>query len=373
METRFGKFITGKYFPRLFWTFYIVLMAFLAARTDWAFRLLLGRTLGIPFLLVALAAVLVFFQQQIVLRLQGRAVKKGLGFLTCLLIYDLLLTLVWTLLCLVLPLAGRAPAAGTVLCAAVSALTVLVGYLHARSVKKTSCTIDLGTAGTEYKIALISDIHLGAFVDARHISRIVQKIQEIQPDMVLVCGDIIDVDNAVLQDEKEMQEAGAAFSRISAPDGVYAVLGNHDPQADNPAFRRFLGLCHFTLLNNEVRLFPQFSLVGRTNKAHNSRSPLDVLMKETSPLHPVIVLDHDPQGIREAAAAGASLVLCGHTHRGQFFPVNFFTRWANGRHYFYGYESFSQTQAFISSGAGYFQLPVRIGTSNEVVSLLLRL
>ena len=308
METRFGKFITGKYFPRLFWTFYIVLMAFLAARTDWAFRLLLGRTLGIPFLLVALAAVLVFFQQQIVLRLQGRAVKKGLGFLTCLLIYDLLLTLVWTLLCLVLPLAGRAPAAGTVLCAAVSALTVLVGYLHARSVKKTSCTIDLGTAGTEYKIALISDIHLGAFVDARHISRIVQKIQEIQPDMVLVCGDIIDVDNAVLQDEKEMQEAGAAFSRISAPDGVYAVLGNHDPQ-----------------------------------------------------------------GIREAAAAGASLVLCGHTHRGQFFPVNFFTRWANGRHYFYGYESFSQTQAFISSGAGYFQLPVRIGTSNEVVSLLLRL
>ena len=308
METRFGKFITGKYFPRLFWTFYIVLMAFLAARTDWAFRLLLGRTLGIPFLLVALAAVLVFFQQQIVLRLQGRAVKKGLGFLTCLLIYDLLLTLVWTLLCLVLPLAGRASAAGTVLCAAVSALTVLVGYLHARNVKKTSCTIDLGTAGTEYKIALISDIHLGAFVDARHIGRIVQKIQEIRPEMVLVCGDIIDVDNAVLQDEKEMQEAGAAFSRISAPDGVYAVLGNHDPQ-----------------------------------------------------------------GIREAAAAGASLVLCGHTHRGQFFPVNFFTRWANGRHYFYGHESFGQTQAFISSGAGYFQLPVRIGTSNEVVSLLLRL
>ena len=288
METRFGKFITGKYFPKIFWTFYILLTLFLAAKTDWAFRILAGRTLGIPFALILLAA---------------------------------------------------------------AVLMVLLGFLHARSVKTTACTIDLGAGrrtgrgSKTYRIALLSDIHLGAFVDARHAERIVQKIQEISPDMVLISGDIIDVDNA--------------------------VLGNHDPQADNPAFLRFLDLCHFTLLHNEVRAFPDFTLIGRTNGTHNLRSPLSELMKQASPARPVIVLDHDPQGIREAAAAG--LVLCGHTHRGQFFPVTWFTKWANGKHYFYGHETFGQTQAFISSGAGFFQLPVRIGTSNEVVDLHLLL
>ena len=316
METRFGKFITGKYFPKIFWTFYILLTLFLAAKTDWAFRILAGRTLGIPFALILLAA---------------------------------------------------------------AVLMVLLGFLHARSVKTTACTIDLGAGrrtgrgSKNYRIALLSDIHLGAFVDARHAERNIQKIQEISPDMVLISGDIIDVDNAVLQEEKEMQETGAVFSRIAAPDGVYAVLGNHDPQADNPAFLRFLDLCHFTLLHNEVRAFPDFTLIGRTNGTHNLRSPLSELMKQASPARPVIVLDHDPQGIREAAAAGAGLVLCGHTHRGQFFPVTWFTKWANGKHYFYGHETFGQTQAFISSGAGFFQLPVRIGTSNEVVDLHLLL
>ena len=298
-----------------------------------------------------------FYGQKIARRLRGHAVKKALGFLTCLLIYDLLLTVLWTLLCLFLPLAEQAQAAGVIVCMAAAVLMVLLGFLHARSVKTTACTIALGAgrgAGRRtgrgnktYRIALLSDIHLGAFVDARHAERIVQKIQEISPDMVLISGDIIDVDNA--------------------------VLGNHDPQADNPAFLRFLDLCHFTLLHNEVRAFPDFTLIGRTNGTHNLRSPLSELMKQASPARPVIVLDHDPQGIREAAAAGAGLVLCGHTHRGQFFPVTWFTKWANGKHYFYGHETFGQTQAFISSGAGFFQLPVRIGTSNEVVDLHLLL
>lgn len=379
METRFGKFITGKYFPKIFWTFYILLTLFLAAKTDWAFRILAGRTLGIPFALILLAAAVVFYGQKIARRLRGHAVKKALGFLTCLLIYDLLLTVLWTLLCLFLPLAEQAQAAGVIVCMAAAVLMVLLGFLHARSVKTTACTIALGAGrrtgrgNKTYRIALLSDIHLGAFVDARHAERIVQKIQEISPDMVLISGDIIDVDNAVLQEEKEMQETGAVFSRIAAPDGVYAVLGNHDPQADNPAFLRFLDLCHFTLLHNEVRAFPDFTLIGRTNGTHNLRSTLSELMKQASPARPVIVLDHDPQGIREAAAAGAGLVLCGHTHRGQFFPVTWFTKWANGKHYFYGHETFGQTQAFISSGAGFFQLPVRIGTSNEVVDLHLLL
>ena len=96
---------------------------------------------------------------------------------------------------------------------------------------------------------------------------------------------------------------------------------------------------------------------------------MEQLSKEISSDIPTVVLDHNPSGISEAAEYGADLVLSGHTHKGQFVPVTYFTKLANGKHFFYGYEQFGKTQAIISSGAGYFQLPVRIGTDNEVVKI----
>ena len=66
---------------------------------------------------------------------------------------------------------------------------------------------------------------------------------------------------------------------------------------------------------------------------------------------------------------GADLVLCGHTHRGQMFPVTLFTQWAYGAKRFWGQHQFGQTHAIVSAGCGVFQLPIRLGTDNEVVSI----
>ena len=82
-----------------------------------------------------------------------------------------------------------------------------------------------------------------------------------------------------------------------------------------------------------------------------------------------MVLDHDPGKIPEAVSFGVDLVLCGHTHKGQFFPVTYFTKWANGKHYFYGHEVFGKTHAVICAGTGFFQLPVRLGTDNEAADI----
>lgn len=74
-------------------------------------------------------------------------------------------------------------------------------------------------------------------------------------------------------------------------------------------------------------------------------------------------------GKRELTAA---LIVCGHTHKGQFFPATYFTRWAYGDRGFYGHTQTGSTHSVVSSGAGYFQLPVRIGTNSEVVALHIR-
>ena len=91
-----------------------------------------------------------------------------------------------------------------------------------------------------------------------------------------------------------------------------------------------------------------------------------------------MVLDHDPNGITEAAACDADLVLAGHTHRGQFFPLSLLTQSSYEKGYFYGLAQTANeltghiTTSIVSSGAGYFQTPIRIGTDSEIVCVELR-
>jgi predicted MPP superfamily phosphohydrolase len=82
---------------------------------------------------------------------------------------------------------------------------------------------------------------------------------------------------------------------------------------------------------------------------------------------PIVVLDHQPTQFAEIEAAGADLVLCGHTHKGQFFPGNLMTKQIYkklGAHY--GYWQGNSLQAVVTSGAGYWGPPVRIGTNSDV-------
>lgn len=139
----------------------------------------------------------------------------------------------------------------------------------------------------------------------------------------------------------------------------------------NSIFQKFVADSHIQLLDNQAARLSCLNLVGRTNAAHNHRDPVEYFTGKVDKTVPTVVVDRDPNSIPEALSFGASLVLCGHTHKGQFFPATFFTRLANGNHFFYGCEKFGDAYAVISSGAEYFQLPVRIGTDNEVVEIRL--
>ena len=99
------------------------------------------------------------------------------------------------------------------------------------------------------------------------------------------------------------------------------------------------------------------------------RRPLQMVASGYQHDRTVIVVDHNPQGADEAAACGADLVLCGHTHRGQLFPITLFTKWAYGTERFWGHHQLGKTHIIVSAGCSVFQLPVRVGTDNEVVSI----
>ena len=134
--------------------------------------------------------------------------------------------------------------------------------------------------------------------------------------------------------------------------------------------RKFFKEARIEFLVDERRETEDFVLIGRDDSTTNpDREALDKLLQRGQEYKPKIVLDHNPTGIKDAVEQDVDLVLCGHTHKGQFFPADLFTKLAYGKQGFYGYFKEGKTQSVVTSGAGYFQMPMRIGSNSEIVVL----
>lgn len=373
MSTHFGKFVESPLFKKLFLICFLLFTVLAACKTDNALCVLTGREhlYGTVYIAFILVAVLILRQSK--KKCFGRIYAKSVSFLSIGYLYYLLLLAIWDVLCLLIQPGVEVIAAGTAAVLVTAIVIVVYGFAHAKRITTKKYTVKLGNSGEEFRLVMVSDIHMGAFVRERHVGKVVRRINSLTPDLVVIAGDLFDVDNEILNDAEELKKISKKLRRIKSRYGTYAVMGNHDPKVTDKTMLRFLKMAHIKLLDNASVTFSQIQLIGRTDAGNNERFPLQEIPKNAASGKPTVVIDHNPAGIDEAAEYGADLVLCGHTHRGQFFPVNIFTKWANGKHYFYGHEQFGETHAIISSGVGFFQLPVRIGTSNEVVDIRIQL
>ena len=211
------------------------------------------------------------------------------------------------------------------------------------------------------RMVLLSDLHIGYYVGKHHMAQIVCRVNALKPDVVVISGDLINAGNTA--ECRQLPQVALLLHKIEAP--VYAVVGNHDPDASDETFRTFLKTADIHLLEDEVETCDQYHLVGRTT-CTKPRKSMEELLPERS--RPVIVLDHDPQGIQEAIDAKADLILCGHTHRGQVFPLNLFVRLVYSAQQVYGLSTVDSTTAYVTAGAGYFSMPMRLGSTCEIVS-----
>src|SRR5699024_5521967 len=125
-------------------------------------------------------------------------------------------------------------------------------YLHAKRITCRSYSIKVGLKGSAYRIALLSDIHLGVFVREKQIQHIVAEVNKLKADLVVICGDIIDSNNHILKDDEALRKVSKALRKLDAKEGVFAVLGNHDPKADNEKFKCFLRSSSIQLLHNQT-------------------------------------------------------------------------------------------------------------------------
>lgn len=253
-------------------------------------------------------------------------------------------------------------------------LIVIAGHINALwiNVKEIPLTIHKKVTGSpEVKILMASDIHLGALIGERREKRLLEIVQEQKPDLVLLCGDLVDGEIApVLR-----KNLGRHIQEIDTPLGVYAILGNHEYIGGIDKTLPYLKSINIKVLIDEtVTLTDGIQLVGRNDRASGrdvgAPKPLAELLAGLDPTKPVIVMNHQPFNLQEAADANVDLHLSGHTHNGQLWPFNYLTEAIFELSW--GYLKKGNTNFYVSSGYGTWGPSVRTGNRPEVVIFKLK-
>jgi hypothetical protein len=210
------------------------------------------------------------------------------------------------------------------------------------------------------KIAFASDFHLRKTTDRLFMERFIERVNAAKPDIVLIGGDVLEGD----RQGGRLAEFEAQFSRLKPKYGVYGVPGNHDLRGPNA--RTFFDRAGIRLLQDEVeKIENTFYLVGRNDGRFGGRKSIDELLRHCDQDLPVIVLDHRPIDLDNVSRSGADLLLSGHTHNGQLFPLNLLAR----RRYelSWGYKLKNRTHVFVTSGVQTWGPPVRTAGASEIL------
>jgi predicted MPP superfamily phosphohydrolase len=327
--------------------------------------------LPLPWHLLATAAVVVLapslpaaiFGLRAVPRAKARPLAivayTGFGFS----VYLLLAAAVTHVLCAI---AGLAPSVAAIAGVSAAALTVIYGLVHvARGpfVKRVQIALArLPAAGDGYTIVQLTDVHIGRVLGERFAADVVAQVNELEPDLIVITGDLIDGRLEELRPHVE------PLRRLRAKDGVYAVTGNHEYYWNPGAWLdhlRSLGMC--ILRNEHVRVADILELAG----VDDSSATEDVAraVKGCDPSLPIVLLAHHPRTVARAAAAGVDLQLSGHTHGGQLLPLGWLSRLFDPL--VAGLARFGETWLYVSEGTGFWGPPMRVGTSSEITHLTL--
>lgn len=245
---------------------------------------------------------------------------------------------------------------------------LLYGTYNAYSpiVRSYDIKMDKGSSSLDtLHIVMAADTHFGLLSGKDHAERLVDQINKLNPDLILLPGDLFDDDVQPFLDQKIDQ----ILSKLHAPYGVYASLGNHDKH-DGTMQELILALERSginVLYDEAVKVENEFTLIGRKDRTEEDRLPLEKIMSGVDLEKPAILLEHQPYELNIAQQEGIDLMVSGHTHRGQIFPGNLITDaiYEND----WGYLQKEEMHTIVTSGYGFWGPPIRIGTRSEIVTI----
>ncbi|SUO93411.1 metallophosphoesterase [Suttonella ornithocola] len=237
---------------------------------------------------------------------------------------------------------------------------VLWGWFNAYSPVVRYFNIHIDKPVSPFKVMVASDLHLGKQVGIKALDKLAALAEREKPDIILLPGDIIN-DTAAPYLAKNMF---THLGKLKATHGVYATLGNHEFYGNAKENADAIRLSGIKLLRNEsVEVSKKFIVIGRDDDHAEHRPPLEKLIPKNTQL-PILVMDHRPTEIEEASHLPIDIQVSGHTHKGQIFPANFITKLVYLLDY--GYKNINDRHFFVTSGYGFWGIPLRLGSRAEI-------
>jgi len=249
-------------------------------------------------------------------------------------------------------------------------ITLMIGYINNLNTKVVELNLDIPKRQStidKLKIVVASDIHLGTTITHKKINHLIDLVNQQNPDIVLLAGDILDEDPHFV----EFNGMGEPFLKLQAKYGIWGINGNHEYIGGIENAEKFIKSIGINLLTDSVVVVDNaFVLIGRDDVSksrftNSNRQSLNELIAQVNPNLPAIFMDHQPFKLEETAQYAIDLQLSGHTHYGQLFPFNFITDMVYEQSW--GYLRKGNTHFYISSGFGVWGPPIRTVNRSEIV------
>jgi predicted MPP superfamily phosphohydrolase len=263
-------------------------------------------------------------------------------------------------------------AAPLVAVSATSAYASLVEPYHYELSETDIFVRDLPDSFEGFRIVQVSDIHHSRIVSIEEVRRVVALAQQARPDLIALTGDY------TTMYRRYIEPCAEALGTLRAPEGIWAVLGNHDHYTDAQLTTRALEKAHINVLNNANTIIRRgadaLSLAGVDDWSWG-KTEWERAFYGMDRKRPSVLLSHQPRVLDFAETQGVSLILSGHTHGGQVrlpfigAPARFIS---SEMKYARGLFERGGTQLYVSRGTGVIGLPVRLGSPPEIAVLRLR-
>lgn len=216
--------------------------------------------------------------------------------------------------------------------------------------------------GKDITIAHLSDIHIGTIRNKEFLQKIVDETNTLNPDVVVITGDLFDGSG------KLNQEVLEPLNQLDAP--IYVIMGNHEFYEGESRVIKLLNKTNATVLRNSVEEFKGIQIIGLDYSENKSYVAKELKRLNINTSKPSILLNHVPIGYNDAKNAGIKLQLSGHTHGGQMFPFSLLVRAVFPKYKgLYTLEDFS---LYVSQGTGTWGPPMRLGTRSEIALIRLK-
>ena len=253
------------------------------------------------------------------------------------------------------------------------------GWYGAHHVWEKNYTIETDKAVGNFRVALLSDSHTGTTFHGDGFSEHMKEIGKQNPDVVLVAGDFVDDDTT----KEDMIRCCQALGEMKTTYGVYYVFGNHDKGYYPSDYRGYTGddliaeleKNGVTVLQDQnVLIDNRVYIIGRQDRSEDvekgkGRADMATLTQDLDDSKFSIVMDHQPADYEAQAASGVDLVVSGHTHGGQLFPLMNIENLTGlgGDDKVYGYEKRGNTNFIVTSGISDWAIKFKTGCRSEYV------